>query len=517
MRPLYRDAWITFGLIALTVGLYFCSIHGSFIYDDLEQILTNPAIHGFGGVFRMVESGLRQSRFVMNLSFAFNWWLSGADTWSYHVLNVVMHLGNALLLRRFLSRILPENHFVVISTVALFLLHPLQAQSVAYVMGRISLLECMTFLLALNLVIERGTRRNHWLLGMLLFLSPLVKETSVLLPGVLFLYWLTIGSENLRDLDLKGRWTYFIPWLSGVAWFRWSHVDNYSGIVGFQLFPPGEYFLTQMYYVLFRLKLLFYPAGQSLLHEYPSFSPGIFIFGVLGFALLSGIAIVGWRVRKSSRVLAFFLGFFLLTLAPIGTVLQFVNPFAEYRLYLSNISIFFMMALALDRIIGRSQKKILPVFLLGGLLIVFSFSTWQENLLWADPLLLVESSLDQYPQSDLLYSTLGWQLAARGRYGEAEKAYLESDRLNTLYGRNKTARQKILLVVLYEEQGLWVKARAAIEALPVSLLSLGPPQAYFQHYLKILKALHDESRFQVVYQDGLKWYSSSVLLAMVSQ
>ena len=246
------------------------------------------------------------------------------------------------------------------------------------------------------------------------------------------------------------------------------------------------------------------------------FGREILIAGLLGTLLLIALMVLGRMARKSRPDVSFFCGFFLTTLAPIGFILQFINPFAEYRLYLSNIALFFFMACFLEWILKRVSKNIFKLTLVGGLLVFFSICTFQESLLWADPLMLVEYSIERYPKSDFLNAMLGSVLQDRGRFAEAEKAYMESDRLNENSGRDRTLRPQFMLVGLYESQSRWQVARQLLERLPISGLKRGPPVTFFQHYLKILKELNDREQYKKILEEGEKHYPRAVLLTLVS-
>src|ERR1041384_7624631 len=189
-----RRTWLILALLfAITLAAYSPCLNGPFIYDDHAQIVNDAGMHRFPDLHAVVFNGLRQVRVWQNLSFAVNWAISGPQTWSYKLGNLGLHFATAILLMLFLSRAIPEAGGVVLLTTALFLLHPLQFQTVGYVMGRISSLQAFFVLLVL-VSYQKGVR-PLWI-AVLIFLSLLAKDSCALLPFFLIAYEMTLGTQR---------------------------------------------------------------------------------------------------------------------------------------------------------------------------------------------------------------------------------------------------------------------------------------------------------------------------------
>jgi hypothetical protein len=157
------------GLVLAAFAVYANSFSGPFIFDDLLSIPQNPTIRRLLTSLVPLGGGLTVTgRPLLNLSFALNYALSGDHVWSYHALNLLIHLLAGLTLfgiaRRTLagpgassrkpvapSSVLPQSDatFVALAVAVLWTLHPLQTESVTYIVQRAESLMGLFFLLTL--------------------------------------------------------------------------------------------------------------------------------------------------------------------------------------------------------------------------------------------------------------------------------------------------------------------------------------------------------------------------------
>src|SRR5436190_5419268 len=117
--------WTWFGLLALigmTAVLYLPSLHGNFIWDDDVILIDNPLIQKPHGLWEIWFTSKPLDYVPLTLtSFWFEWRVFGADPFGYHVINVLLHALNAVLLWRVLKCLkVPGAWFAA----ALFAAHP---------------------------------------------------------------------------------------------------------------------------------------------------------------------------------------------------------------------------------------------------------------------------------------------------------------------------------------------------------------------------------------------------------
>jgi len=157
-------AWI----VLSTAAVYCNSLSGPFVYDDVNGIVENRTIRrlwSIGQIFSPPSKGETVTgRPLLNLSLAINYAISGLKVWSYHVTNLLIHIAAALLLFGILRRtlLLPglRSRFgqaatpLALACALLWALHPLQTESVSYIVQRAESLAGFFYLLTLYCVIR---------------------------------------------------------------------------------------------------------------------------------------------------------------------------------------------------------------------------------------------------------------------------------------------------------------------------------------------------------------------------
>src|SRR5262249_27798314 len=197
-------------MIAIACAVFFAyapSLTGPFLFDDYYLPYTlSPSING------RLWNWLGPNRPLLMFSYWLNVRLSGLTTFSYHLLNVLIHIGNGvwvyLLVRKLFEQakgVSFKSNLVALGLASCFLLHPLQTESVSYIASRSETLSAFFVLAALVLFIYRfqqvrSTTITLSLLG--LFLAGcLSKEQAIILPVILIVtdyYWLS--KFSYRDI-----------------------------------------------------------------------------------------------------------------------------------------------------------------------------------------------------------------------------------------------------------------------------------------------------------------------------
>src|SRR6516165_3213962 len=151
-------------LITITVIVYVNSLNGKFVFDDQQLVLQNPQLMNVHTLREAlaIGTGWRQLLF---LTYGLNFYLSRLDTFSYHVVNLLLHLVNVLLVYAIIIAALVDDvraRFAAFAGAAVFSVHTLFSAAVSYIAGRSSEL-CGTFYFASILLflkaLESTTRR----------------------------------------------------------------------------------------------------------------------------------------------------------------------------------------------------------------------------------------------------------------------------------------------------------------------------------------------------------------------
>ncbi|MDH3360000.1 MAG: hypothetical protein OEL55_03940, partial [Desulfobulbaceae bacterium] len=357
-------------LLALAVFMaYANSLDGKFVFDD-SRIYNNTNLRitslDWASLRQVVVKSQPASRPVANLSFAFNYYLHGYSVKGYHLVNITIHLFTGWLLYLLLVATMqaqarhgheqlagPESlryEWLAFFAALLWLVHPLQTQSVSYTVQRMNSMAAMFYLASLWCYV-RGRMNDERVRKILLLAASVVfgllalgsKETSATLPIFVFLYeW-----YFLQDLDmgwLKRR----LPVLGlvvvvfvGVAiLFLGPHpLDIIFGSCWSRSFTLPQRLMTEMRVIFLYLGLLVFPHPSRLTLDHNLFvstsflHPVTTLFAAVG--LVAMICLVVWSARRH-RLLSFailwFLGNLLIESSVIGLEIVF-----EHRLYLPSM------------------------------------------------------------------------------------------------------------------------------------------------------------------------------------
>ncbi len=206
------------GLIAYS-NSFDCSFH----FDDVPTIEENIAIRNLSNVEDWW--GFYHSRPIGYLSFALNYHFNKLDVWGYHLVNLVIHIVNAILVwwLVILTMATPvmrgqpiEKHkgMMALFTALLFVSHPLATQSVTYIVQRLASLATLFYLLSLALYVKGRLGENNKDKRILLFyggsilcavLGMLTKEIVFTLPFVLVLYEFSFMKADAWRIDIRDR------------------------------------------------------------------------------------------------------------------------------------------------------------------------------------------------------------------------------------------------------------------------------------------------------------------------
>jgi protein O-mannosyl-transferase len=388
---------LTTGLILAGVLLFGISLNDPFHFDDSlitnDSNVTNPGrlAHFFNPFY------LRQLTFF---SFYLNHLVGGLNPSGYHIVNVALHIANAVLLFWLLRRFV--DPWIAFAAAAVFLAHPIQTEPVLYVYQRSILLACFFSLIALIALAER---RMGWaaLAFVLAFES---KESAVAVPLAVALL---TGFEGLsRPLEVQEsnaarsnstssrlRWVLLIAGLVfGVATLALLYYVNERtvGVGAAQQIGPVRYFITETRVVFTYLRLLVYPHPQSLEYEFQNEGGAFTVLGVL--AILVG-AWFGRRHVWGLCVLAFFI-----LLAPTSSIIPSADAAFEHRLYLPMLAFSVLVAYLLSRIPRRT-------WVAATLLAILAILTVRRERVWATDIALWEDTAKHSPGKARVWFNLG--------------------------------------------------------------------------------------------------------------
>jgi Tfp pilus assembly protein PilF len=504
-------------LTASTLAVFSPTFRNDFVnYDDNAYVFENPH----------VKAGLTGS----NIRWAFSWqateqvgnwhpltWLSletdsqlfGLGPWGYHLTNLLLHIANVLLLFAVLWRMTGEvwpSGFVA----ALFAIHPLHVESVAWVSERkdvLSTLFWMLTLLAYSWYVEHPSLKRYLLVVASFALGLMAKPMLVTLPFVLLLldYWplrrLTSSrlpvpgsqlSENrqlttARYLILEKIPLFVLSAVScTVTWYAQGRALQPLEKMPFSS-RLGQALLSYCAYIgkmLWPTKLsAFYPLPEEGLAW-----PQVFAAGLL-------LVVLTFLVLRASRFPYLAVGWFwyLGTLVPvIGLVQVGLQSMADRYTYVPLIGLFLLAAWGVNDLALRWDCQRVAAWLGGGLVFILMLHSWSQCGYWSDGRRLWERALAVNPQNGYAENCLGGALMAAGEIDEGVRHYrlaLESKpRYVHVLAHNNLAsalflRGKIDEAANHYKQALEIKPTdtRAHHDFAVLLLSQGKLQEAVEH------------------------------------
>jgi len=341
-------------LLIIIAGLWAWhnSLRGPFIFDDLPSIPENRHVHHLwpmGMAMSAPPSSPVAGRPVVCLTLALNYAMGGLNVWGYHAFNLAIHVICALvlfgiLLRTFQGTRLRDRFGVhapwLAGAIALvWEVHPLQTESVTYIVQRTELLMGLFLLLTLYCVIRsEGSahpRDWQWLAIVSCALGMGCKEVMVVAPLVALLYDRAFLASTFRELWQRRGAMYVglaLTWLILIGLVAVT-TREMTGL-GMQEIEPWDYLKTQAGVILHYLRLCFWP--RPLVIDYFDWPvsrswndcavPGAVVVALLGATI--------WAFRRRPW-LGFLGAWFFLILAPTSSILPSLGEVAaERRMYL---------------------------------------------------------------------------------------------------------------------------------------------------------------------------------------
>lgn len=422
-------------IVVAGAAAYHGSFAGPFVYDDFRSIVDNPTLRHLS-LRALLPPGPNltvSGRPVLNFSLALSHALSGTDVWGYHAVNLAIHLLAGLALFGIARRTLEicriaEATWLAFAVSLLWTLHPLQTESVLYIVQRAESLMGLFYLLTLYLFIRgAGTaadfRSSIWLSlsWLACLLGAGTKEVMVSAPVIVFLYDRCFLAGSFRAAWQR-RKTYYLAlastWLLLAALVASTGGDR-GGTTAVSA-VAWKYWLTQPEAIAHYLRLAVWP--HPLVFDYGPFwvaGPG----EVLPSLLLVGGLAAASLYALVRRPRAGFLGAcFFAILAPTSLVPGTIQMIAEHRMYLALAPILAAAVLA-ARWIARPFGGATMVSLclvpaaIGGYLTERRVPVYRSDYaLWAD-------TAAKRPNNAFAQNNLGRALFAAGRPDLAEIHY----------------------------------------------------------------------------------------------
>lgn len=395
-------------ILLLTILAYLPVLKAGFVnWDDPDYVLNNSFIRSFSGINDLLTKPVQGNYHPLTmLSLAWNYSISGLNAGSYHVVNLVIHLLNTLLVFKLASRLSHQNNFIAFTTALLFGIHPMHVESVAWIAERKDVLYAFFFLLGLISYLKYidNHSRSAYLFCLFWFLLSLAsKPAAVIFPIVLFTF----------DFFRKRTFSFKLIF-EKIPLLLFALVLGYVTLQGqkaagatdtIQSFSLDSRILFGFYGFLMYIVRFIAPFELGAFHPFPPVNetlPLIYFLAPLFFIV---VLIVCLKTYKQHPVIVFGFSFYLVNLL---LVLQFLIVgsaiIAERYTYIPYIGLFFLAGWLLET---KFRKKVSYaygiVFIIG---IGFAFATNVQAGTWKNSLTMWQQVLIHNKTSALAYENL---------------------------------------------------------------------------------------------------------------
>lgn len=459
-------------LVVAVVAAYAWSLRGEFLWDDDLHITDNPTIIGPLGL-KEIWTTARANYFPLVLT---NFWIQhalwGLEPFGYRVVTLLLHAGAALLLWRVLRQLHVPGAWL---GAALWALHPVQVESVAWICELKNTQSAVFFLAAIGIYVRWfiqsvgpdlgpasvGVTKvtpcsvsGAYALALLCGLGAILsKPSTVMLPVALALcaWWLR---RRIVWRDLLALVPFFVLSAIAAGWTIWEQ-KHHSGALGPEwnqtlperLVIAGRVIWFYLGKLVWPEPLVFiYPRWQIAADNALAFAPAAVVVAVL-------VALWRWRVRRPVLAGGFFAAAFFVAL--LFPVLGFFNVYffrysfvGDHFQYLASMGPLALVGAVLARVSrwkewfvaagiadpGRGSAtpatfKRLTSVVGGGLVFVLAVLTWRESKEYVNNETLWRATVARNPQAIMAWLNLGGVLVQKGRFDEAIATFTHVTRI----------------------------------------------------------------------------------------
>ena len=422
------------GLLILTFILYFPSLKNQFTnWDDDAYITSNPNIE-------LTRDNIKKSFFqgeyhrmyapLTALSNSIVYHYFKLDPKPYIFINLLIHLFNIILVFVFIS-LLIKKPYVPLLIAALFALHPMQVESVAFIAGRRDVLYVFFYLLCLIFYIKSLDRKKPYVVKYVLsvvfaMMAMLSKGQALTIPATLILISFFVGAK----WKTKAFWLDKIPFiiLAAILAYKVFMAPQFAseGYENSSYLDTNIPLYNRLIYACFGfvqyIILLLFPYKLSLAHPYPAVVGHYLIpaYYYVYVAALAGIVFLFFRFALKDRILWFGIAFFAVNIVMLLQILP--NSYGllnDHYVYFAGISVFLIFCkMTSDKFLTKKNARMFWVFTTIYILVLGSLS-FQRIGVFNNSVSVWTDVIEKYPESDLAFNNRGFAYNKLGNYDKA--------------------------------------------------------------------------------------------------
>lgn len=540
-RSLWHDPFIHL-LIILVSGfaVYSNSINVPFTFDDYPFLIDNPVIKSFDcfpNTHKVFEYAILQDiknnlvlRPVAYFSFAVNYAIHGLNLFGYHLVNMLLHIGNAMLVYGLFSQLMvtpamtgdqksgtlneiDNVWYFPLFAALLFACHPLQTQAVTYIIQRFVPLATCFYLASLVLYLQFRraptpvSRIAVYVLSLVAaILAMESKEIAFTLPIII-----ALAEYIFFDGKIVSRVAVLVPFFitmaiipsklmqlpSAVTAVNTENISDAINNINVGGISSWDYLMTQFGVIITYLRLLFLPYGQNFDYDYPLQQHFFTAQVLLPLGLLLLIAGTGVYLLKRSRdnrfnlLIAFGILWFFITLSVESSIVPIEDLIFEHRAYLPSIGFFIAVLAGVATLFHRLARQPLAHSKFASIILIVTVvglagATFARNRVWQDSVVFWNDVIRKSPKKARPYVNLGEVLMRQSSYAPGENN-IQEDILLMKAGSDA----RIVTAINAFQEAIRLKPKSAAVHL-----SLARAQLLQKNYDEALRSLAIASELQ---------------------
>lgn len=445
---------ITF-IFFFTLTIYANTLYNGFVYDDYEIIVDNYLIRELGNLPILFQqdyfaySGEMSYRPIVTLTYFIDYALFGLNPFGFHLINILLHAVNGLLLYIFLNMFLEKPKVLITKTYItnsllitfLFVAHPVLTEAVNAISFREDLLAFLFYIATLNLYLFLrsnflGPRKSRsfrllYIASCLLYaLALLSKEIAITLPLIIYCYeWIYRDKANVRFTFAN---PYNLGYLLISLFYLYIRFYYFYNPIEEDLptWELTERFITIPWLLLHYLKIMLFPISLNVdyvIKPAKLLQSRLYIGSLIAIPLLF---ITAFSLRKKYKEISFGILFFFIVLMPVYNIIPIANPFAERYLYLPSFGFACILGGGICYIAEPLRSKHVMTVLVVSILSLYSLKVLNRNAVWENGISLWSDAIKRAPDSSRAHYNLGFAYHRDGNFVEAIKEYRIAQDLN---------------------------------------------------------------------------------------
>mgnify|MGYP006423908889 CR=1 FL=1 len=414
-----QKIYCSMALALIGILVYGNHLHNTFQFDSVAYIKNNLSLKNPESMLTL-QFWISEffARGLLSISMALNAHLDELHPFGYHMLNLALHIFNAILifhisqkaLLHFKNQISENNAVISFFAAAIFLIHPVQTESVIYIISRSEVLASIFYLLGFFLFQIFIDIDNRHLVSkkiilplVILFLIVTgysVKQTLATFPLIIFLYYISICPLDSPVLKFLRNWKW--PILTAVLVFLslllYKLLSDETFLIGpsnpHEMVGREKYMLSQPAVIVFYyLKKFFFPINLNVDPDVEVVTNFFSFSFIASMMIIAGIAYCVWK-QKAWRFYIFFLCWFFIILSPSSSIVTLHDLAAEHRVYLALPGLIFILSYGLFDILKNQKSSIL---ILCGLTLFLGTLNIERNRVWKNELSLWQDTYEKSP------------------------------------------------------------------------------------------------------------------------